>query len=131
MTKGSRGCGTINFRSMQWTKLTDLHQLDDISKESNQKTILIFKHSTQCSISRAMLDRLERNWKDDEMLSVKPYFLDLISYRQISNSIAEKFNIEHESPQVLIIQSDKTLYHQSHMGINYAAIKEATKNQKL
>lgn len=114
---------------MHWTKLTDLHQLDDISKESTQQTILIFKHSTQCSTSRAMLDRLERNWKGDEMTSVKPYFLDLISYRQISHAIAEKFNVEHESPQVLIVQSNKTIYHQSHMGISYAAIKEVTKNQ--
>jgi len=114
---------------MQWTKLTDLHQLDDISKESTQKAILIFKHSTQCSTSRAILDRLERHWKEDEMTSVKPYFLDLIRYRQISNTIAEKFNVEHESPQVLIVQSDKTIYHQSHMGINYTAIKEATRNQ--
>lgn len=114
---------------MHWTKLTDLHQLDDISKESAQQKILIFKHSTQCSTSRAMLDRLERNWKDEEMKTVKPYFLDLLSYRQISNTIAQKFNVEHESPQVLIIQHDKPIYHASHMSINYNALKEISKTQ--
>lgn len=109
---------------MLWNKLTDLHQLDDISQESTQQKILIFKHSTQCSVSRAMLDRLERNWKEDEMKTIKPYFLDLLSHRQISNTIAEKFNVEHESPQVLIIQDDKTIYHASHMEINYSTIKD-------
>ncbi len=109
---------------MQWTKLTDLQQLDEIRHESTEQKILIFKHSTRCSTSRAMLDRLERNWKEDEMQTVKPYFLDLLSYRQISNAIAEKFNVEHESPQVLIIQNGDAIYHASHTSINYTAIKE-------
>lgn len=109
---------------MQWTKLTDLQQLDEIFHESTEQKILIFKHSTRCSTSRAMLDRLERNWKEDEMQTVKPYFLDLLSYRQISNAIAEKFNVEHESPQVLIIQNGDAIYHASHTSINYTAIKE-------
>ncbi|MBX2947364.1 MAG: bacillithiol system redox-active protein YtxJ [Cyclobacteriaceae bacterium] len=109
---------------MQWTKLTDLQQLDEIRHESTEQKILIFKHSTRCSTSRAMLDRLERNWKEDEMQTVKPYFLDLLSYRQISNAIAEKFNVEHESPQVLIIQNGNAIYHASHTSINYSAIKE-------
>ncbi|MBL7843077.1 MAG: bacillithiol system redox-active protein YtxJ [Cyclobacteriaceae bacterium] len=114
---------------MQWNKLTELRQLDDISKESAQQKILIFKHSTKCSTSRAMLDRLERNWKEDEMKAIKPYFLDLLSYRQISNAIAEKFNVEHESPQVIIIQDDKAIYHASHFGINYSTIKDVSKSQ--
>ncbi len=71
------------------------------------------------------LDRLERNWDDAEMLAVKPYFLDLITYREISNRIAAVFDVEHESPQVLIIENEKSIYDQSHMGIRYEEIKEA------
>jgi bacillithiol system protein YtxJ len=114
---------------MQWNDLTDLEQVNNISRESSEQKILIFKHSTSCSISRAVLDRLERSWSEDEMKSVKPYFLDLISYRQISNAIAEKFDIEHESPQVIIVEKDKPVYHQSHFGISYSELKNVAKTQ--
>lgn len=114
---------------MQWNELTDLEQVNNISRESSKQKVLIFKHSTRCSVSRAVLDRLERSWKDEEMKMVKPYFLDLISYRQISNAIAEKFDIEHESPQVIIAEKDKPVYHQSHFGISYADLRNAIKTQ--
>jgi bacillithiol system protein YtxJ len=62
------------------------------------------------------------------MQSVKPYFLDLITYRDISNRIAYEFGVEHESPQVLVIDNEKSILDQSHMGIDYQTIKEVVKN---
>lgn len=114
---------------MQWNELTDLRQLDDIRAESSEKTILIFKHSTRCHISRTVLDRLQRHWNDAEMQTVKPYFLDLIKYRDISQRIAQTYAVQHESPQVLIIRDDHSRYHESHFGIDYAAIRDRVKNQ--
>lgn len=114
---------------MQWNELTDLEQVNNISRESSEQKILIFKHSTRCSVSRAVLDRLERSWKDEEMNTIKPYFLDLISYRQISDAIAEKFDVEHESPQVILVEKNKLVYHQSHFGISYADLKSIVKTQ--
>lgn len=92
---------------MQWSELTDLNQLEQISRESSERKVLIFKHSTRCSVSRAVLDRLERSWSSEEMEMVKPYFLDLINHRQISNAIEEKFGIEHESPQLIIVEKKR------------------------
>jgi len=111
---------------MNWTILEDLEQLNRIKEESAEKIVLIFKHSTRCNISRATLDRLERSWKEEEMKNVKSYFLDLISYRAISNQIVNQFGVEHESPQVLIVQNGKSIYDNSHFGIEYDAIKQQT-----
>lgn len=108
---------------MNWNHLERTEQLNDIVNESSDNTILIFKHSTRCNISRAALDRLERNWKEAEVPNVKPYFLDLLSYRNISNAIAEQFNVEHQSPQVLIIRNGKSVYDNSHYGIDFSEIK--------
>ena len=113
---------------MVWNNLTSISQLDLIRGESNDKKILIFKHSTRCSVSRTALDRLERNWKSDDGTAVKLYFLDLISYRQVSREIETVFDVEHESPQVLIISKGHAIYNQSHMGIDYHHIIEALKN---
>ncbi len=74
------------------------------------------------------LDRLERNWIEGEMGGIKPYFLDLITYREISNRIAHVFNVEHESPQVIIIENEKAIYDQSHMAIDYQRIKDIVIN---
>jgi bacillithiol system protein YtxJ len=112
---------------MNWSEIKSLNQLNQIREESKEKSILIFKYSSRCSISQMALDRLERNWKDTEMKDVKSYFLDLISYREISNRIASEFNVEHESPQVLIIENGKSIYNRSHMGIDYRQIRDAVK----
>jgi bacillithiol system protein YtxJ len=62
------------------------------------------------------------------MGGIKPYFLDLITYREISNRIAHIFDVVHESPQVLIIDNEKAVYDQSHMAIDYQEIKDKVKN---
>lgn len=112
---------------MKWVELKTEAQLDEIREESKQSPVLIFKHSSRCSISRAALDRLERNWKEEEVSPVKPYFLDLISFRSTSDSVASQFDVEHESPQVLIIENGRSVYNQSHFDINYAHILKAIK----
>jgi len=87
---------------------------------------MIFKHSTACSTSNMVINRLERNWKQEEMQHVQAYFLDLLSYRQISNAIAEQFEIHHESPQVLVIRNGEAVFYGSHFEIDYAAVHRAT-----
>lgn len=109
---------------MKWTALEKLNQIDKIVEESTKQNILIFKHSTACSTSRMTLDRLERNWNEEEMAKLKPYYLDLLSFREISNALAQRFDVEHESPQVLIIKKGKSIYDQSHFGIDYKSLKE-------
>ena len=85
--------------------------------ESKEQPVVIFKHSTRCSISSMAFDRLRRAWKEGE--NVKPYYLDLIQYRDISNQIAERFGIMHQSPQVILLKDGKAIYDNSHMGISY------------
>ena len=110
---------------MEWNKITNISQLEDINTASESEKIMIFKHSTRCSISSSALNRLERNWNNEnDSVKVKPYYLDLIAHRDISNGIAQKWNIEHESPQVLVIENGKCTYHNSHMGIDYNELME-------
>ncbi len=111
---------------MNWTKLTDSQQLNDIVEESQQHPVLIFKHSTRCSISATSLSRVERQWKDELAGDLKPYYLDLIAYRPISSQIATQFGVAHESPQVLVIQNGVCTYHASHFDINFADIAAAS-----
>ncbi|WP_020607726.1 bacillithiol system redox-active protein YtxJ [Spirosoma spitsbergense] len=108
---------------MNWNKLTTDDQLDLIKEESNRSPVLIFKHSTSCSISHMALSRMERNWNDH--LGVKPYYLDLLAYKPISNKIETVFGVEHESPQVLLIRNGECIYDASHMAISFAGLQQA------
>ena len=63
---------------MNWIPLTEEHQLEKIITESEKAPVMIFKHSTRCSISSTSLSRMERNWNEFEMIKVKAYYLDLI-----------------------------------------------------
>jgi bacillithiol system protein YtxJ len=108
---------------MKWNELRETKQLQDLTTESHQQPILIFKHSTSCSISRAALGRFERSWNENEMKDVKPYFLDLLSYRTISKNIEDQFLVEHESPQILLIRNGESVYNRSHLDIDYKSVR--------
>jgi bacillithiol system protein YtxJ len=107
---------------MQWTDLTDKAQLDAIDKASTEAPVLIFKHSTRCSISSAALARLERAWTAADDGAHLAYHLDLIRYRDLSNAIAQRYTVEHASPQVLVIRNGKCTYTESHFGISYSEV---------
>ncbi|PBQ32422.1 thioredoxin family protein [Sphingobacteriaceae bacterium] len=107
---------------MNWNQLNTIDQLKTIDDLSNTKPVLILKHSTTCSISATALNRLERNWKEEDRIFVEPYYLDLLSHRNVSNEIASHYNVQHQSPQVLLIKEGKCVYSETHMGINLAEI---------
>ena len=96
---------------MNWISLERIEQLEEI-KEKNGYSI-IFKHSTRCSISLMAKKKFELEW---EYLPAETpvYFLDLLSYRNISNAISEQFHVHHESPQLLLIKDGECIFDTSH-----------------
>ncbi len=104
---------------MNWIALTDSDQLDEIREQSKHRPVVIFKHSTRCSISTMAKNRLEREKPVD---NVSFYYLDLLRYRPISNKVAEEFHVHHESPQVLLIKNGECTYEETHNGINMQEI---------
>ena len=112
---------------MKWNVLSSPDQLDVIREESKSKPVLIFKHSSRCSVSQLTLDRLQRKW-GAHAGDIKPYFLDLIAFRDISNRIADQFRVEHESPQVLLIRNGEVIYDRSHYDIEFGGILAAASN---
>ena len=106
---------------MTWVNLTSLDQLNEIKSAEGYN--LIFKHSTRCSISMMAKRNFEFNWEvipEDTTL----YFLDLISYREISNSISEIFNVAHQSPQILLIKDGECVLEASHSDISAEEVAE-------
>jgi len=109
---------------INWIPLTDLGQLNEIISSSNEKPVVIFKHSTRCIVSRTALKQFEKEY-DVETLhcNVSTYFLDLLEHRDISNEIASRFEVYHQSPQLLLIKNGKSVYDVSHSDIDALELK--------
>lgn len=104
--------------------LTDMSQLDEIDELSKNKTVVIFKHSTTCGISAGAKSRLEMDWTSLEG-DVAFYYLDLLTYRPISNEIASRYGVRHESPQIIIINGGTASYDTSHHRISVGDLNKA------
>lgn len=106
---------------MDWNNLTDLGQLNEIITLSSDTPVAIFKHSTRCSISRMALKQFENEFDFSD--KVTPYFLDLIAYRDVSNEISNRFGVQHQSPQLILIKDGKAIYNASHSDIDAGVLK--------
>ena len=109
---------------IEWRQLTDLGQLNEIIDLSNEKTVLIFKHSTRCSISRFALKQFENEFDLKE--KIIPYFLDLLNHRDVSNEVANRFDVFHQSPQILLIKNGKAIFSTSHDDIDAKFLERFT-----
>ena len=105
-----------------WIELTSSEQLKQAIETSVDHPIILFKHSTRCSISTMAKSRFESKWNTD-LSNVSIYYLDLIAHRNISNEIAELTGIEHQSPQAIVLKNKEVIYDASHSEISAKAIE--------
>jgi bacillithiol system protein YtxJ len=102
----------ISISKVGWRPLTDMEQLNEIITESTEKPVAIFKHSTRCGVSRMTLKQFENEY--DLQDKITPYFLDLIENRELSDAVSNRFDVDHESPQLLLIRNGEPIYTASH-----------------
>jgi bacillithiol system protein YtxJ len=105
---------------MNWIPLVSQEQLQQIIEASHNQPHIIFKQSTRCNISTVVKSRLEKGTLHEH---TPFYFLDLLSFRPVSDFVARHFDVTHESPQLLVIKDGKCIFHESHTGIDEEEIK--------
>ena len=101
---------------LTWLPLTSSEQLETIKTESNTASVLIFKDSTRCGISKMVIKQFEKLFTEENQ-HLKVYYLDLLNYRDISNEIAVKFQVMHQSPQLIVVRNGTAVHHASHNDI--------------
>jgi bacillithiol system protein YtxJ len=105
-----------------WRQLADLGQLNELVAESADKPVIIFKHSTRCGVSRMVLKQFENEFDLHEKIT--PYFLDLLEYRNVSNEIASRFGVFHQSPQLIVIKDGNAVFNDSHGSIDASKLEQ-------
>ncbi len=101
---------------VNWIPFNSLDQIKMIKELSKSETIFIFKHSTRCGISSMVIKRFESLF-EISMKNVKVFYLDLLSFRTISDEVGLSFKVEHQSPQLLIIRNEVAVKDASHHDI--------------
>ena len=112
---------TSNVSKLSWLSLESMEQLEEMFNHSFENPVLVFKHSTRCNISRMVLRQFENAFVLEE--SVAPYFLDLLEHRNLSNEIASRLGVQHQSPQLIVIKDGIAVYNASHESITVEDLK--------
>jgi len=99
-----------------WIPITTTQNVYDIVEASVTKPQIIFKDSVTCGISAYAKERLVSG---SDLLTAKADFnyLDLLSYRNVSNFIADELNVIHQSPQIIVLKNKEVVYRVSHHSI--------------
>lgn len=105
--------------------LDKMEQFDEIDEISQTKSVVLFKHSTRCSISRMALKQFDAEFNYPEE-KINWYLLDLLNHRDLSNEIASRYNVMHQSPQIIVIRNGKAVFNVSHDSISAEDLKQFT-----
>ena len=105
--------------------LDKMEQFDEIDEISQTKPFVLFKHSTRCSISRMALKQFDAEFNYPEV-KIDWYLLDLLIHRDLSNEIASRYNVMHQSPQIVVIRNGKAVFNESHDSISAEDLKQFT-----
>lgn len=108
---------------MNWIKLDTPEKLEEMKTASENEKVLVLKFSPKCAINYVVRNLLEREWAEGEM-RMKTYLVDVISGKSISDQLEKEYGVDHESPQALIIQNGKVVFHASHGRVIYSELKK-------
>ena len=91
--------------------------------KSHEKPIVIFKHSATCPFSAAAQVEVA-NAKHD----IDVYGIVLQYASDLKTEIAEKLEVEHQSPQTIIVHRGKAVSHQWRDEIKEGQLKQAVES---
>ena len=100
---GDKTSKEVEETYLSWTPLVSVEEINTIKEISKNQSVLIFKHSTRCGISRMVIKQFESLF-NEENKQLKVYYLDLLNFREVSSKLSEDFQVIHESPQLLVIK---------------------------
>jgi len=106
-----------------WINVTQAEDFYTLLENSTSKPQIIFKDSTTCGISAFAKERLQKGFAQIEG-KADFHYLDLLTFRPISNLIAQELKVTHQSPQIIVLKDKKVVYTTSHHAIDPGKIAD-------
>ena len=108
-------------------QLTRLERLDELSRlieASDTGPVLVFKHSYSCGISAEALDELATHL-DESHDGVTYAMVTVQTHREVSNAVAKRLGVRHETPQALLVRDGRVVWSASHFRVTAQAVRDA------
>ncbi|HSS22289.1 MAG TPA: bacillithiol system redox-active protein YtxJ [Pyrinomonadaceae bacterium] len=99
-------------------KLTGKESLDGLVEKSKEQPVVIFKHSLTCSISASVYEEMAAFDGEVALIEVQ-------KSRELSEEIASRLGVVHESPQVIVLRNGQVVWNASHFNITAGAVENA------
>jgi bacillithiol system protein YtxJ len=109
------------------THLSDLDMLEAALAESVERPVLLFKHSRTCGISCEALDELHAHLRDAGT-GASYMMITVQSHRGVSDHIATRLGVRHETPQAIVIRGGRPIWNASHFRITADEISRALRS---
>ena len=113
----------------QLTTLDGLEELDRLLADSDTRPLLLFKHSYTCGTSAEALDQLVAHLNDNPA-EARYAIVTVQTHRAVSNAVALKLGVRHETPQALLIRDGRVVWSASHFRVTATAVEEAIKRHQ-
>ena len=110
----------IKIMKANFTEINSTEQLNELFEKSNEKPIVLFKHSTTCPISAGVHEEISNADADINIVIVQ-------KARNVSDAIAQKTGVRHESPQAIILKDGKVVYHAAHYDVTASDVESNIK----
>lgn len=111
------------------TPLQGIAELEAAIEASHERPVLLFKHSYTCGISAEALDELKTHIVDrvdrDDPSAVSYAMVTVQTHRDLSNVIAERLGVRHETPQAILVREGRAVWSASHFRVNAAELQKA------
>lgn len=101
-----------------FVKITDTKSFEEIANRSNERPVVVFKHSLTCPISAAAYEQMTK-------LEGEVALVEVQRARELSTEIENRLGVAHESPQVIVLRNGEVVWNASHFEITAAAVAEA------
>ena len=105
-------------------EITEVDDLQRLLETSNDRPVVLFKHSTRCPISSAALREYE-SFAEQHGKQVHCAYVDLVAHRDVSNAVARTLGVSHQSPQAILLADEQAVWDTSHGGITRPALEQA------
>ncbi len=110
--------------SDRYRLLMSVEDLDAVVEASFTRPALVYKHSLTCGTSAWAHEELEA-LIDGPPIDVDICVVHVQTSRAVSDAIAARFGVRHQSPQALLVQNGAVVWHASHHRLSQAEMARA------
>jgi len=107
------------------TTLHDVQAVDAAIAESRERPVLLFKHSRYCGVSCEALDELQSHIESQTEAGAAYKMVTVQTHRPVSDAIAQRLGIRHETPQAILLRNGKPVWNASHFRITASQLNQA------